>query len=70
MGKSAEVIDGKGVGKSSSCKRVRNCMKRKTLHDDTAFGGIDPSKLRIEMSRLWPFIIVIGQTNIRPNGQE
>jgi len=45
-------------------------MKRKTLHDDTAFGGMDPLKLRIKMSRLWPFIIVIGQTNIRPNGQE
>ena len=29
--KSAEAIDGKGVGSVSQCKRVRNCMKRQRL---------------------------------------
>jgi|SRR5690348_3119852 hypothetical protein len=57
MGKSAEVIDDKGVEKAPLCKRVRKRMKRKTLEEDTVFVGIGYSRLSVKMSGQWPFIV-------------
>ena len=33
--KSAEAIDGKGVGSVPQCKRVRNCMRARDLCENT-----------------------------------